>query len=73
MEENISKFNKKFIKIKTMTKIAMKDVSLKQILNILKGFLTIYHFYQKELKLKNALSLFVICMTKTNMLSTEEL
>ena len=45
----------------------IKDIFLKYMLNILKDFIIlrfIYYFYQKERKLKNTTSLFVICMTK---------
>ena len=45
----------------------IKDTFFKQILNILKIymiFIVIYHFYQKERKLKNAIKSYAIYMIK---------
>ena len=59
--------------LKTMMKKVIKDIYLKLMLSILKGFVfitMIYPFYQKECKLKNEISLDAICMIKTTMLYT---
>ena len=56
-----------------MIKVVIKDILLKWMLNILKIHLTcieIYHSYQKESKLKNVISLFVIYMAKKPTLLT---
>ena len=60
--------------IKTLLKIimkkVMKDIFLKLMFNILKSyiiFLMIYHFYQKEWKLKKSKSLKLIYMIKLSM------
>ena len=48
-KKNMSKFNEEFKKI--MTKIVIKDIFLKQMLNILKHYMvcmSIYHSYPKE-------------------------
>ena len=47
--------------------IVIKDIFLKQMLNILKIYLiciAVYHSYQKERKLKDAISLYAICLIK---------
>ena len=70
----ISKFNEKLIK--TMMKKVKKDIYLKQMLNILKGFKTftmICHLYQKKWKLKNATKLYAIFMIKTILFHKKEL
>ena len=57
----------------TMMKTVIKDLFLKYMLNTLKDFtifIFIYHSYQKELKLINAISLYAICMIKMTMLFT---
>ena len=67
--EYLSKFNETLKKI--MMKIVMRDIFLKQMLNILKNyliFIKIFHFYQKEKKLINVKSLFVVQKAKKNML-----
>ena len=53
-------------------KIAIKDMFLKQMLNIIKGFkvFIMTYFYQKECKLKNATGLYAICMIKATILYT---
>ena len=59
-----------------MIKVVIKDILLKWMLNILKIHLTcieIYHSYQKESKLKNIISLFVIYMAKKPTLLTKEI
>ena len=48
-KKDFHRFNKEFTK--TMMKIVIKDIFLKQMLNILKIYIictVIYHFYQKE-------------------------
>ena len=48
-KKNMSKFNEEFKKI--ITKIVIKDIFLKQMLNILKNYMvcmSIYHSYPKE-------------------------
>ena len=47
--EDVSRIDEEFIK--TMMKIVIKDIFLKQMLNILKNYIiytVIYHFYPKE-------------------------
>ena len=54
--KDTSQFNEDFIK--TVIKKVMKDIFLKLIFNMLKIFIIfimIYHFYQKEQKLKKSL------------------
>ena len=72
--EDTSQFNEDFIKI--IMKKVMKDIFSKLMFNILNNymnFITIYHFYQKELKLKKRIkkkveSLLLICMIKLSTL-----
>ena len=69
--EELSQFKEDFIKI--MVKIVIRDIFLKQMLNIQKFFLifiVIFHFYLNEAKLKNAISLFAAHMRKKKMLFT---
>ena len=68
-ENNLSTFNESFIKNYDETMI--RDIFLKQMLNILKNYLTftkIYDSYQKEKKIINAKRLFVVQKTKKYML-----
>ena len=56
-----------------MMKTVIRDIFLKEMLNIQKIdfiFIIIYHFYMKKRKLKNIISLFVTFMTKKTMLFT---
>ena len=55
--------------IKKSLNVLIKDIDFKQMLNIRKGFticLTIYHFYQKELKLKKCNKLVCNLYNKRN-------
>ena len=57
-------------------KTVIRDIFLKQMLNIQNNyliFIVIYHFYPKEIKLKNVINLLVTYMTKKTMLFTLEL
>ena len=59
--EKLSKFNEKFIR--SYMKTVIRDIFLKQMLNILKNYLIftrIYHFYQKEKKSIDVKTLFVV-------------
>ena len=70
--EDNSQF-KKDLKKKTIMKEVIKDVRMKMIFNILKNcmnFIMIYHFYQKEGKLKNSENILLIYMVNLNMLFT---
>ena len=70
--EDNSQF-KKNKKKKTIMKEVIKDVRMKMIFNILKNcmnFIMIYHFYQKEGKLKNSENILLIYMVNLNMLFT---
>ena len=67
----LSKFDERFIK--DYMKTVIRDIFLKQMLNIKKNyliFIVIYQFYLKEIKLKNVISLFVTYMTRKTMLFT---
>ena len=65
--EDTSQFNEEFIIKKTIMKKVLHDIFLKLMFNILK---MIYHFYQKNWKLKKSKSLLLIYMIKLNMLFT---
>ena len=69
--EEISKFDEHFIKDYDENSHAIYflevDVEYKKKKLI---FIVIYHFYPKEIKLKNIISLLVTCMTKKTMLFT---
>ena len=65
--KNVSKFDEDFIK--NYDKYSNKGY----ILEIdVKSFIVIYYSYQKKGKLKNPISLYVICMIKKNILFTQE-
>ena len=68
--KKLSKFDKRFIKI--MMKTVIRYIFLKWMLRIQKilVFIAIYHFYQKERKSGNVISLFVTFMTRKTMLFT---
>ena len=64
--KKLSKFDERFIK--NMMKTVIRDIFLKLMLSIQKiclVFIAIYHFYLKERKSKNVISLFATFMTKS--------
>ena len=62
-KKNVLKFNEDFVK--SYDEDSIKDIYLKYMLNILKIYMiciVIYHSFQKEWKLINAVSLDAVCM-----------
>ena len=67
--KSLSKFDERFIKI--MMKTVISDIFSKQMLNIQNIyliFIRIFHFYLKERKSENVISLFVSLAIRKNML-----